>query len=88
MDKNKPSHSKDHWEELWAEAHRIGRRSSNLTASAANSTVLFALFVLECKLLESLRDPIASLDDILSITDSMALLNDTIKLYNAPLDQT
>lgn len=88
MDKSKMNHSKDNWDGLLAEAHRIGRRSSNLTASAANSTVLFALMVLECKLLTALSDPTTTLDDILSITDSMALLNDTIKLYNTPLDQT
>lgn len=89
MDMNKPNYGDNtSWEELRCEAHAIARRSSNLTASAANSTVLFALFVLERKLLETLRDPTASLDDILLITDSMALLNDTITLYNVPLNST
>lgn len=89
MDMNKPNYGDNtSWEELRCEARAIARRSSNLTASAANSTVLFALFVLERKLLETLRDPTASLDDILLITDSMALLNDTITLYNVPLNST
>lgn len=76
------------WEAMLCEARTIARRSSNLTASAANSTVLFALFVLERKLLDTLSDPSAELDDILLITDSIALLNDTITLYNIPLDTT
>ena len=76
------------WEAMLCEARTIARRSSNLTASAANSTVLFALFVLERKLLDTLSDPSAALDDILLITDSIALLNDTITLYNIPLDTT
>ena len=76
------------WEAMLCEARTIARRSSNLTASAANSTVLFALMVLERKLLDTLSDPSAELDDLLLITDSIALLNDTITLYNIPLDTT
>ena len=76
------------WEKLLCEARTASRRSSNLTASAANSTALFAMMVLERKLLDTLADPTASLDDILLITDSIAALNDTITLYNIPLDTT
>ena len=76
------------WEAMLCEARTIARRSSNLTASAANSTALFALMVLERKLLDTLCDPTASLDDILLIADSIAALNDTITLYNIPLDTT
>ena len=76
------------WEAMLCEARTIARRSSNLTASAANSTALFALMVLERKLLDTLYDPTASLDDILLIADSIAALNDTITLYNIPLDTT
>ena len=74
------------WEEMLCKARTTARRSSNLTASAANSTVLFAMMVLERKLLETVSDPAASLDDILLITDSIAALNDAITLYNIPLD--
>ncbi len=73
---------------MLCEARTIARRSSNLTASAANSTALFALMVLERKLLDALCDPTATLDDILLITDSIAALNDTVTLYNIPLDTT
>ena len=69
------------WEEMLCKARTTARRSSNLTASAANSTVLFAM-------LETVSDPTASLDDILLITDGIAALNDTITLYNIPLDTT
>lgn len=85
---NKKNCSVSEWEEMLCNARSIARRSSNLTASAANSTALFALFVLEHKLLDTLCDPTATLDDILLITDSIAALNDTITLYNIPLDTT
>lgn len=85
---NKKNCSVSEWEEMLCNARTTARRSSNLTASAANSTVLFALFVLERKLLDTLCDPTATLDDILLITDSIAALNDTITLYNIPLDTT
>ena len=73
---------------MLCEARTIARRSSNLTSSVANSTVLFALMVLERKLLDALCDPTATLEDILLITDSIAVLNDTITLYNIPLNST
>lgn len=76
------------WETMLCEARTIARRSSNLTSSVANSTVLFALMVLERKLLDALCDPTATLEDILLITDSIAVLNDTITLYNIPLNST
>ena len=85
---NKKKCTETEWGEMLCEARTIARRSSNLTASAANATALFALFVLERKLLDTLSDPTASLDDILLITDSIAALNDTITLYNIPLDTT
>ena len=85
---NKKKCDMSEWEEMLCEARIIARRSSNLTASAANATALFAMMVLERKLLDALQDPTASLDEILLITDSIAVLNDTITLYNIPLDTT
>ena len=85
---NKKKCDMSEWEEMLSEARTISRRSSNLTASVANSTALFAMMVLERKLLDALQDPTASLDEILLITDSIAVLNDTITLYNIPLDTT
>lgn len=79
---------KPDWEEALCLAQAIAKRSSNLTASVGNSSVLFAMFVLEYKLISLLRDPSATLDDILLVTDSIAVLNDTLKLYNTPLNST
>lgn len=85
---NKKKCDVSEWETMLCEARSIARRSSNLTASSANSTVLFALMVLERKLIDTLCDPTATLDDILLITDSIAVLSDTITLYNIPLNST
>lgn len=89
MDMKKPiCHDDPDWDEVLACARAIAKRSSNLTASWGNSSVLFAMFVLEHRLMILLRDPSASLDDILLVTDSIAVLNDTLKLYNTPLNST
>lgn len=76
------------WNEVLSCARTIANRSSNLTASVGNSSVLFAMFVLEHKLQSLLHDPTATLDDILLVTDSIAVLNDTLKIYNTPLNST
>lgn len=76
------------WNDILLFARTISKRSSNLTASFGNASVLFSIFVLESKLLSLLDNPTASINDILLITDSIALLNDTLKLYNTSLNST
>lgn len=89
MDMKLPRYEHDpDWDEVLSCARAIAKRSSNLTASVGNASVLFAMFVLEHRLRRLLCDPTATLDDILLVTDSIAVLNDTLKIYNIPLNST
>ncbi len=75
-------------EELFCAAQEIALFSSNLASSQGNAAVLFALFALERRLASMLCDPNATLTELLLVTDSIAVLTETIRSYNPPLTAT